>query len=345
LPTDFFEEHAIRAVEKNVEEISELSRWHVYEHYEITFDEAGSRYIYAPRRKDGVDNKVVRRLQPLSRTSADRFLRFARWPEETCMDRKLDTERNAEAARLWAETFGVLGLNPADSVIHTYLTSQRVTTDYLAMSWPDDSSKRRQNRPMGGMQNLQVGGTPEESVANFAFEAWEAHIVWRLYESVRTGGRVEEDTVIPFMSTDNKWEAAATWNITDEEPVPVEARWVEREIFGGDSERVRQWALTIVEDAVNVKIGNHCFPIVYGTPGSYKQDWGFRSLLGAMWLQMMFLMQEDRRCLWCDKPLNPGMRSHARFCDNNGRCRANWNYHEGRGRSGKERRRQGRYIR
>jgi hypothetical protein len=343
LSTNFLREQAIRALEENVEEISQPDKWHVYEHYEIIFDEAGSRYIYAPRRRDGVDNKVARPWEPLSRTSADLFLRFARWPEETSMDRELDTERNAEAALLWAKTFGVLGLNPADSVIHTYLTSQRVTADYLGMSWPDDTSKRRQNRPIHGMQNLRVGGMPEESVANFAFEAWEAHIVWQHYESVRTGRewQVDENSVIPFMSTQNHWDAAVTVN---DSGVPVEARWVEREIYGGDSERVRDWALTIVEDAVNMKMGNHCFPIVRGTPGSYKQDWGFKSLLGAMWLQMMFLMREDRRCWQCGKPLDPGMPRHARFCKNKGRCRAKWNYYSGEGKSSRERRRQGRYI-
>jgi hypothetical protein len=345
LSTDFLKEHTIRALEKNVEEISELSRWHVYEHYEIIFDEAGSRYIYAPRRIDGLDNKVVQRLQPLSRTSADLCLRFARWPEETRMDSELDTERNAEAALLWAKTFGVLGLNPADSIIHTLVTSQRVTADYLGLSWPDDTSRRRQNRPTGGMQNLPTGGMPEESVANFTFEAWEAHIVWRLYESVRTAGSVDKDSVIQFMSTIDHWEEGTTvMPSTEGELVPVEASWVEREIFSGDSELVRRWALTIVEDAVNMKIGNHCFPIVHGAPGSYKRDWGFRSLLGAMWLQMLFLMREDRRCWWCGKPLDPGRRSHARFCDNNGQCRSNWNYHSGEGKSSKERRRQGRYI-
>ncbi len=124
---------------------------------------------------------------------------------------------------------------------------------------------------------------------------------------------------------------------------PVEASWVERQIYSGNAKLVRLWALTIVEDAVNMKIGNHCFPIVQGTPGSYEQGWGFRSLLGAMWLQMMFLMQADRRCWWCEKPLDPGMRSHARFCDDN--CRANWNYHKGEGSSSKEARRRSRYVR
>jgi hypothetical protein len=338
---------AERALEKNVEKISELGRWHVYEHYDIISDEAGGRYIYAPGKRDGVDNKVVQRLEPLSRTSADLFLKFARWPKEMGMDKDLDTERNAEAAYLWAKTFGVLGLKPANFAIQTLLDSQRVTADYLGMDWRDSS---------GGRQNLASGGMPEESVANFSFEAWEAHIVWRLYESVRAEGKVDEDTVTHFMSTIDHWEGfnftviSASGELTPVEAIeygelsPVEASWIEREIFSGNSELVRRWALTIVEAAVNRKIENHCYPIVQGTTGSYEQNWGFRSLLGAMWLQMLFLMQEDRRCWWCDAPLDPGRRSHARFCDNEGQCRANWNYNKGSGKSSKERRRRSRYI-
>jgi hypothetical protein len=98
---------------------------------------------------------------------------------------------------------------------------------------------------------------------------------------------------------------------------------------------------------VNRKIENHCYPILQGdAPGSYEPGWVFKSLLGAMWLQMMFLMREDRRCRWCGKPLNPGMRSHAKYCqDNNDHCKYMWNYHRGAGTSNKEVRRQRRYLR
>ena len=184
------------------------------------------------------------------------------------------------------------------------------------------------------------GGKPHESVANFTFEAWEAHIAWRLYESVRSEGRLDEAVVVQFMSTINQWEADIT-------PDGSTNSWVERDIYSSDPELTRRWALTVVRDAVNSKIENHCYPILQGdAPGSYKPSWGFRSLLGAMWLQMMFLMHEDRRCWSCGKPLDPGMRSHAKFCqDNNGRCKADWNYHKGTGTSSKEWRRQGRYLR
>jgi hypothetical protein len=324
-------ELALHALEENVEESLHPDRWPVYERYEIVSDKVGNGYIHAPPNTKDAPNKIVQRLHPLSRTSADLFLRFARWPEETGMDKDLDTSRNREAALAWAHTFGVLGLNSRGRSVPNFVNSRRVTADYLGMPWLDDAGMYS--------RHLTTGGIPHESVANFAFEAWEARIAWRLYESVRTEGREDEDSIVHFMSTIDHSASDITTGITHS--------WIEREIYSEDSELTRRWALTVVRDAVNRKIENHCYPILRGdAPGSYEQGGGFKSLLGAIWLQMMFLVQEDRRCWWCDKPLDPGMRSHARFCtDNGGRCRANWNYNKGTGASSKERRRQGRYIR
>ena len=141
------------------------------------------------------------------------------------------------------------------------------------------------------------------------------------------------------MSTINQWEGDFT-------PEGSENSWVERDVYSSDPERVRRWALTVVGDAVNRKIENHCYPLMQGdAPGSYEPGWEFKSLLGAMWLQMMFLMQEDRRCWCCGKPLDPGMPRHARFCKNKGKCRSNWNYNKGSGKSSKRARREARYIR
>jgi len=335
---EHFRKLVLHGLEENVEESLRPDRWLVYERYEIIFDEAGNRYIYAPPNKKDLPNEVRERLRPLSRTSADLFLRFARWPEEVGMDKELDTPRNTEAALAWANTFGVLGLNPTGMVIPNIVDSHRVTADYLGMHWLEDVGT--------GYKNLATGGMPHESVANFAFEAWQAHIAWRLYESVRSEGRVEKDSVVQFMSTIDHFAADMTANITRGESITIRDSWVEREIYSGDSELTRRWALTVVADAVHRKTQNHCYPVLQGdAPGSYEPGWGFKSLLGAMWLQMMFLMHEDRRCWWCGKPLDPGMRSHARFCRNNGRCRADWHYHKGTGDSNKEKRRQGRYLR
>jgi hypothetical protein len=318
-------EQAIHALEENVENISRQREWTVYEHYEITPDAAGNKYILAPLQWDGRINRVKEYLQPLSRVSADLFLRFAGWAEEFGMDKDLDTARNADAALRWAEKYGALGLNPPDEDVMNMLESRRVTADYLRIPWPGGLYRRPQNSARGG--------PPDESVWNFAFEAWEAHIVWNLYASVRSKEIVDAPTVRRYMSTFDHGEPLITGG------------WVVRDIYSQDLELTRLWALTIVDDAVNRKIERYCYPTTQGTPGSYEQGWGFRSLLGAMWLQMMFLMHADRRCWWCGTPLDPGRHSHAKFCDNNGKCRANWNYHKGEGSSSKEARRQARYVR
>jgi hypothetical protein len=338
---DFLREQAIRALKENVEKNSELERWLIYEYYEIIEDEAGNRYIHAPHNSNGATNKVAHRSRPLSRASADLFITFARWPEEEGMDKELDTKRNAAAALRWAQAFGVLGLNPASmtvsmlgldfdlTIIADMVNSRRVTADYLGQPALVEAGR--------GRRNSARGGQPEETVANFAFEAWEAHIAWRLYESVRQEA-VDTDSIIEFMSTIDHFEADMT--------AGPSLSWVERDIYSQDPELTRRWALTVVGDAVNRKIENYCYPIIRGdAPGSYERGWAFKSLLGAMWLQMMFLMREDRRCWWCGRPLNPGMPRHARFCKNNGLCRSKWNYHKGSGKSSKHVRKQERYIR
>jgi hypothetical protein len=96
----------------------------------------------------------------------------------------------------------------------------------------------------------------------------------------------------------------------------------------------------------------YCWPIYVGGPDTYRWGWAFNSLLGALWLQMSWVMVSTaRRCAWCGKIVDlednqqeqvvvatqhdhegkkrRRTRSDKRFCDNNGRCRASWNYHHG----------------
>ena len=230
------------------------------------------------------------------------------------------------------------------------LNSQRITADYLRMPWGDDVAS--------GRRNTAHGGRPRESVENFAFAAWEAHVVWRLYKSVRSHQIVDGPSAVRFMTMFDHGEPPITGSWEEQDIYSQDTNlktqwalailegtesWVEREFYSQDAELTRQWALTIVEDAVNRKLEDYCYPIVRGAPGSYEQGWGFKSLLGALWVQMMLLMRADRQCWWCGKPLDPGMPRHARFCKNNGRCRANWNYNNGNGKSSKSARKKARY--
>jgi hypothetical protein len=347
---EYIRQEAKHALRKNVEENSHRGEWPVYEYYEFIDDESGKRYLHAPQTRNGTINRVKKRLQPLSRESADLFLRFARWVENPGMDKELESERNERAAKMWAEEYGVLGLNDPDMAIIGMLNSQRVTADYLGMPWRGDVAS--------GRRNTAHGGRPEESVEHFAFEAWEAHVVWRLYKSVRSQEIVDGSSAVRFMAMFDHGEPPITGSWAEEDIPSQDTKlktqlalnilegtesWVEREVYSKDAELTRQWALAIVEDAVNRKLEDYCYLIVRGAPGSYEQGWGFKSLLGAMWMQMMLLMRADRQCWWCGKPLDPGMPRHARFCKNNGRCRANWNYNNGSGKSSKSAKKRARY--
>src|SRR5215211_8176510 len=125
------EQQARHALEENVEQNSHRVEWPVYEYYKFIIGEAGKQYLYAPPAGNG----IKKRLQPFSRVSADLFLRFAHWVEDPGMDKELDTARNAAAAKLWAEDFGVLGLNPPAMAILSLTNSTSVTSEYLGMPW------------------------------------------------------------------------------------------------------------------------------------------------------------------------------------------------------------------
>src|SRR3712207_1075483 len=156
------------------------------------------------------------------------------------------------------------------------------------------------------------GGNPSESVARFAFEAWEAHVALRLFEAATRDTEDGQDlqTIIGFM--------------------PEWSGYVAR-----TPESLQNWALSIVKDSVQNKIAGRCYPRLHQGPDGYAQGWGFNSLLGAMWLQMTWVLTgtgEIRRCLWCgnaialEPPEQPtGLKKNSRgryktrvdrkFCD------------------------------
>lgn len=304
-----------------VEEKKRDGTWPVFDHYEMN-GEPGARYIYAPRAKAAETLNESWESAPLSQSSMGLFLEFSNWPVEYGMDKAIetapglgptfDTERNARAAREWAETFGVLGLGTNSNEswsIGGASSLEQVTSRYTGMyNWGCNVGRAYRKSPRGG---------EHETVEEFAFEAWQAHLARRLYE-LASRSVLDEEAITRLM---------------DSQPSPLPRVGSEREMNSYDSWSIRNWALGIVEEAVMSRVENDCYPTVEGTPGTYVQGWGFKSLLGAMWLQMMWLMLgEHNRCRWCGA-LFEATRRDKRFCDNKGKCRAKWNYHHGKGSS------------
>jgi hypothetical protein len=325
------------SADKTVDERLRLDEWRVYSDYDIferrSGTKVGIKYIYVPQEAQRRGDE--RRYAPLARRSAELFLLFANWPtdSEIGLDsydpaESLESERNQESALEWARTYGVLGLQFNPLYVSDLLGGNisEVSSHYLGIPESGWITGRR--------KNLARGGFPGETVEAFAREAWEAHLALRLYEAATAEGGPDEATIGALIPAHRKTGLL-------EHP-----------------KAQRFWALQVVEDAVHGKLRGRCYPVLYRDYLSHEQGWTFDSLLGAMWLQMMWLMTgKSRRCDWCGKVLaledeearspgasrvgsTPGRKrrppSHKRFCDNNGRCRSKWNYHLGKGKSSKD---------
>lgn len=329
--------------------------WTVYPKsaYEVGEYE-GRKYLYVADDDETGKWFTDRRLyKPLSRQYTILFLELARWPEECGMDKKkpLGSSKNEVAALEWAATYGVLGLsNPSPFTVHS--DANRVIRHSLGI-WGAVRPRIR-NEAMGGL---------EDTVESFAREAWIANTALRLYEAATSPGGPDMNALEEYMPDRNGSEGM---NIPST-----------KDLFSAAPTAARDWALHIVSDIVEDKMRGHVWPVPVrdGIGVGHSRGWAFDSLLGAMWLQMSWLMSGNaKRCEWCGKLLNIDLewamrlpkapqtdratlpaanlardaedfarlnppprkpRSDRRFCKNGGRCKAAWNYHHGVGKSGK----------
>lgn len=317
---------------KIVEEENREGWWPVYEVYEMP-GPPRSRYLYAPRAIGDNELNPEWTSLPLSQNSAGLFLEFANWPVECKMDKiapnfgTLDTDSNAAAAKKWAETYGVLGLgkNPNESHhIGSSASLGRTTSLYIG---------DRNSSCIGGRASrMSPRGGPHETVEEFAREAWEAHVALRLYV-LASREQIDVDAISRFMGdTPGPRLRASKPHSPSEREMNTSYDWL-----------ARGWAEGIVEEAVMSKVENTCYPAIFGSPGAYVQGWGCKSLLGAMWLQMMWLMvAEDNKCQWCGEPFERVSAGRKRrFCAGT-TCRQSWNYHSGVGKSSRDAKKAGR---
>lgn len=302
-----------RGYDKTVETKSSETLWPVYERYELRGVE-GSRYILMPERSSTL-NTIAKQIDPRASEHADLFLKFARWFDKQKMDKGpkeelaikvgLDTPRNAEAALKWAHEYGVLGLgtrpNESFAVAGSVSSSaEDIVAERLGRSdlqHPDPGTRAYSKGRTGGRH---------ETVENFVVEAYVANIVLKLYEAA-TAPTVDMPNVARFMSKRKELNFH----------LPTKYRSLaktEREKWSGSADDARYWALAVVEDAVARKVENDVYPILVGEPGLYKGDWGFKSLLAAMWFQMReFMLGEDNQCPVCWK-LFPKTRRNKTYC-------------------------------
>ncbi len=92
---------------------------------------------------------------------------------------------------------------------------------------------------------------------------------------------------------------------------------------------LKELALDWVAQTVQGVVSDDCYPELYQEGDTFRSGYGFKSLLGAMYLQMMWLISatgEFRRCQrpGCNKIFTSG-RIDKKFCGDN--CRVKNNQH------------------
>jgi hypothetical protein len=264
----------------------------------------------------------------------DLFLLFANLIEEGPI--------TSEVVRDWAEQYGVLGL---------------------------------QRTSVNGMGNPRGG--PADSVANFEYFAEEANMVLRLYEAAMAPEGPDHEYLRKHIRVPELASIQSLLAVTkvryEKDDAGEEIAHVEQKTLSKPTrdvidqilmdrvppEPLKKAALDDVAETVHLRVTGECYPRLYRQrDGTFRRGWGFKSLLGAMWLQMMWLMsasgEDIHRCPSCRKTvrfepspeqpeIDPGLKKNAHkkhktradkiFCDD--RCKANWNYHFGEGKSSK----------
>jgi hypothetical protein len=266
------------------------------------------------------------------------------------MIRDLISSLRVAATRDWAQTYGVLGLSPKPSGhtldkardVHEEVTERKQpdSSHFGLLGWSEPTGKSHHWTPEQlerfrgildaghpgppAWREISERGGPKETVTRFVIEAMAANSILRLYEAATATKRPKLDIIRSYMPEDLR-EAL--------EP----PRWY------------KEWALTTIWETVGYMVRRHCHPMPYRRrDGAFMIGWGFLSLLGAMWLEMLFLLtapEEDvRRCQWCDRVIDfeqpeqptaraqkinhPGtrkIRKDKQFCDD--RHRAAFDYH------------------
>jgi hypothetical protein len=297
------------------------STWPIYKDFEVV-EEEGGLYIYAPLRpperpKEAViqigqpDLNLDRRYSPLQDVP-DLFLRFV-----SLMPRRLVSgEELLERMLEWAKSYGVLGshartdIGPADNP---------KTLDYSA-------------EPDRIQSLLEFWRALQE--AAFCLRLYQAaNANQDLYRGSQVGGELlaDQDALADVLSKHDRRNKTLA--------------------------QQRDLALTRAQLIVHAHITQECHPVLsrqlkktasntYEMAGFF-QGWGFRSLLGAMYLQMMWLMTAASGVRQCEGPgcfniitFDPPLsstspkrgargkyrtRSDKRFCSKN--CKEKWRYH------------------
>jgi hypothetical protein len=298
--------------------LRESDAWSVCSEYELEEDpEYGGEmwepeyrpYLIKPKSAfaQGGDEIRWRRYRPLEETHL--FLEFAR-----LYDKGFSVERIVD----WVHRYGTLNFSRFSRYSpHSLKHANTVRAFWGEVCWAAG---------VLGMYEAVLNGDASEAQRlaqnDFYFLASEDEAqVWM-------GG-----AAIDRRESESRLNRSPLWKRFGDEAEDV-AKMVEDRFFGD----YLAYALHVAVWAVDDVVQKHCFPTLL-LPGPFNSDtsrvtggWGFDNLLGAMYMQMRWLMASGaalKRCLFCGRiislaPPSPGARkprSDKEYCNKS--CRQN----------------------
>jgi hypothetical protein len=212
------------------------------------------------------------------------FLKFAKLAEEGPI--------TGEVMREWVRAYGVLGLDKLDGV--------------------------------AGIGNPRGG--PAENAYNFGERAHEAHMALTLWKAAKSPYGPDVETIkkyiiMPEVPHLQSWFAAPKVTVREDEEgreatfteksalASPEALGIMREVFQEDAvdrrsrEQLGEMALAYVRETMRIRLKEECYQRLYPQKdGTDRLGWGFRSLYGAMLLQMMSVIAYSGTRRVCKAP-------------------------------------------
>lgn len=196
------------------------------------------------------------------------FLKFARLADEG--------EITQEAWKRWVDGYGVLGLD-RHSLVRDVVEGCReqgadLDTVIAELDWHDVWGHKDRK-----LNAARTDGGPRETYRGFVREAEEAHRLLKLYEAATHPDGPNVRAIKRYADQEDRTAGIET------------------------PRAAKGWALGWVAYQVQEVIGEECYPMLYRVGDKFPQGWGFHTLLGAMYLQLAWLLAstDQVRCGWC----------------------------------------------
>jgi len=309
------------ALDEAISEQLRTGEWRVFPHYQRRELDNGDAYFCAlPWQFDESDPDMLK-IYEVVRQSLER---------DDMHDANSASETAARHAGIWRENepqpYKPLVDEPDLFLKFARLVEQGPITENEMLQWVRSYGVLGLDKSTGGVGMGNPRGGPRENILSFGERAGEANTVLRLYEAATSPYGPDVETIkkciiMPEVPHHQSWLARpkARETVTDEgnkvtivEQSPL-AKPPVLDLIGESLQEIAvkqrsrdnlgQIALDAVKQIVSERLAVECSQGLYPQEDdTYRQGWRFKSLLGAMYLQMASLLSYSGKSRVCRAP-------------------------------------------